>query len=65
MFNVIIVKNKLNAKNRGTTQRNHNIAEESLQRNEERIYSCRSKDKENLKSFFERNGKDGFILLVS
>lgn len=65
MFNVIIVKNKLNAKNSSTTRRNYNVAEESLQRNEERIYSCRTKDEENLKSFFEKNGKDGFILLVS
>lgn len=65
MFNVIIVKNKLNAKNSSTTRRNYNVAEESLQNNEERIYSCREKDEESLKKFFEKNGKDGFILLVS
>lgn len=65
MFNVIIVKNKLDAKTSSTTQRNYVEAEESLQRNKEHVYGCRSKDEENLKKFFEINGKDGFILLVS
>ena len=65
MFNVIIVKNKLDAVKQQTTQRNHNAAEESLQSGKEDIYSCRKKDKENLKNFFEKNGKEGLFLLVS
>ena len=65
MFNVVIVKNKLDAITSSTTQRNYSNAEQSLRNSEEYIYSCRTKDEDNLKKFFEKNGKDGFILLVS
>lgn len=65
MQNVFIIKNKLDAQYRGTTQDNIQLAERSLENNTSEEYSCRELDQNTLKDYCPKYGKEGYIMLVS